>query len=112
LLSSSFNIPSIFVLFFLFFQAEDGIRDRNVTGVQTCALPIFVVPVLLIFGAIFKNTPKLTDWLIPYMLLPLGIVFTIALLEFSTHAIIQGILVTGVAVFSNQLYKQYCKRKR
>src|SRR5437868_12947166 len=26
--------------FFFFFQAEDGIRDRNVTGVQTCALPI------------------------------------------------------------------------
>src|SRR5699024_11877044 len=25
----------------LFLQAEDGIRDRNVTGVQTCALPIF-----------------------------------------------------------------------
>src|SRR5207249_8501611 len=28
------------VSFFFFFQAEDGIRDRNVTGVQTCALPI------------------------------------------------------------------------
>src|SRR5207249_5857243 len=28
-------------LFFFFFQAEDGIRDRNVTGVQTCALPIY-----------------------------------------------------------------------
>src|SRR6266540_1384009 len=26
---------------FFFFQAEDGIRDRDVTGVQTCALPIF-----------------------------------------------------------------------
>src|SRR5207249_8660164 len=26
--------------FLFFFQAEDGIRDRNVTGVQTCALPI------------------------------------------------------------------------
>src|SRR5699024_8486404 len=25
-----------------FFQAEDGIRDRNVTGVQTCALPISI----------------------------------------------------------------------
>src|SRR5699024_11352238 len=25
---------------FFFLQAEDGIRDRNVTGVQTCALPI------------------------------------------------------------------------
>src|SRR5437868_13639008 len=27
---------------FFFFQAEDGIRDRNVTGVQTCALPILM----------------------------------------------------------------------
>src|SRR5690625_7484249 len=29
------------VFFFFFFQAEDGIRDGHVTGVQTCALPIF-----------------------------------------------------------------------
>src|SRR5205085_8969566 len=29
------------ILFFFFFQAEDGIRDLTVTGVQTCALPIF-----------------------------------------------------------------------
>src|SRR5438034_4428894 len=29
------------VFFFFFFQAEDGIRDHCVTGVQTCALPIF-----------------------------------------------------------------------
>src|SRR2546430_10689131 len=28
------------ILFFFFFQAEDGIRDLTVTGVQTCALPI------------------------------------------------------------------------
>src|SRR2546421_7016227 len=28
------------LLFFFFFQAEDGIRDLIVTGVQTCALPI------------------------------------------------------------------------
>src|SRR2546426_7181828 len=29
------------LFFFFFFQAEDGIRDYKVTGVQTCALPIF-----------------------------------------------------------------------
>src|SRR5215213_4533202 len=29
------------IFFFFFFQAEDGIRDWSVTGVQTCALPIF-----------------------------------------------------------------------
>src|SRR5690606_39977186 len=31
---------SIFIFSFFFFQAEDGIRDFHVTGVQTCALPI------------------------------------------------------------------------
>src|SRR2546430_4009316 len=31
------------VLYFFFFQAEDGIRDLTVTGVQTCALPILQV---------------------------------------------------------------------
>src|SRR2546430_6805790 len=30
----------VIVCFFFFFQAEDGIRDLTVTGVQTCALPI------------------------------------------------------------------------
>src|SRR5699024_12191454 len=35
------SVEYLFVFFFFFFfQAEDGIRDRNVTGVQTCALPI------------------------------------------------------------------------
>src|SRR5690348_18372056 len=29
------------LILFFFFQAEDGIRDGRVTGVQTCALPIF-----------------------------------------------------------------------
>src|SRR6266850_8053401 len=29
------------IVIFFFFQAEDGIRDYKVTGVQTCALPIF-----------------------------------------------------------------------
>src|SRR5271166_4255314 len=33
---------NMFSKFFFFFQAEDGIRDGHVTGVQTCALPIWV----------------------------------------------------------------------
>src|SRR2546427_8201444 len=36
-----------FDFFFFFFQAEDGIRDLTVTGVQTCALPICELAVLL-----------------------------------------------------------------
>src|SRR5690606_40297589 len=34
-------LVSSFFMFFFFFQAEDGIRDFHVTGVQTCALPIY-----------------------------------------------------------------------
>src|SRR2546429_8460810 len=34
-------LPLARYYFFFFFQAEDGIRDVAVTGVQTCALPIF-----------------------------------------------------------------------
>ena len=39
--SGDINAGDFFLLcLFFFFQAEDGIRDRLVTGVQTCALPI------------------------------------------------------------------------
>src|SRR5256886_8404662 len=42
LLTDIFSVVSVSVdlVFFFFFQAEDGIRDLTVTGVQTCALPI------------------------------------------------------------------------
>src|SRR2546423_4424616 len=36
------NTKSHSVSYFFFFQAEDGIRDKLVTGVQTCALPISI----------------------------------------------------------------------
>src|SRR2546430_16287583 len=35
------SVVVVFCYVFFFFQAEDGIRDLTVTGVQTCALPIF-----------------------------------------------------------------------
>src|SRR2546430_8185622 len=42
LLCYNFLIFSFVIFFFFFFQAEDGIRDLTVTGVQTCALPILL----------------------------------------------------------------------
>src|SRR5438270_6681980 len=47
------------ILFIFFFQAEDGIRDLTVTGVQTCALPIFKVAehAYYPFGAEINLTP-------------------------------------------------------
>src|SRR2546426_5277166 len=40
----SFLLTLPYIIFFFFFQAEDGIRDYKVTGVQTCALPISPPP--------------------------------------------------------------------
>ena len=37
----------LFIYLFFFFQAEDGIRDHCVTGVQTCALPIWLCVILI-----------------------------------------------------------------
>src|SRR5256885_12352645 len=37
--------------YFFFFQAEDGIRDYKVTGVQTCALPICAAALVVVTGS-------------------------------------------------------------
>src|SRR3712207_7184988 len=43
-------------MYVFFFQAEDGIRDIGVTGVQTCALPIFYYPIEEVKGE-WKSIP-------------------------------------------------------
>lgn len=71
---------------------------------------LIVVPVLLVIGQVLKNTPKMQDWLIPYILLALGVSFTFGIMGINVQAIVQGILVSGAAVFANQLYKQYSSK--
>src|SRR5207249_8476792 len=46
------------IILFFFFQAEDGIRDRNVTGVQTCALPIYTLAADYNYGHISADWVK------------------------------------------------------
>src|SRR2546430_4353324 len=46
--SLAFMLIVIARIVFFFFQAEDGIRDLTVTGVQTCALPISSIVIFLI----------------------------------------------------------------
>src|SRR5207245_3157057 len=53
-----FVLVFFFVFFFFFFQAEDGIRDATVTGVQTCALPIFAVVPNELAGKLVRHDGK------------------------------------------------------
>mgnify|MGYP003764583433 CR=1 FL=1 len=71
---------------------------------------LVIIPALMILGKIIKDTPRIEDWLIPYILLGFGIVFAVGMIGFSFDSVIQGILVSGAAVFSNQLYKQVKNR--
>lgn len=70
---------------------------------------LVLVPVLLVIGAIIKNTQVIKDKFIPLILLVLGVAGAYGLLGLSVEATIQGILVTGVSVFSSQLVKQLGK---
>src|SRR5690348_1405563 len=68
-----FTVALFCVFFFFFFQAEDGIRDGRVTGVQTCALPIFfpVTGTTSVSGCATSNFAEMFYLLVPD---PTGIV--------------------------------------
>ncbi len=75
---------------------------------------LIIIPVLYVIGLIIKNTEKIKDKYIPAILGLIGVVlsavYIIAVEGFSLAsiftAITQGILITGVAVYTNQLIKQ------
>ena len=70
---------------------------------------LLLIPVLNIIGAIIKNTEKIPDKYIPIILLFFGILGAVAILGLSPESVVQGILVTGTAVYGNQVVKQIKK---
>jgi len=67
---------------------------------------LVMIPALLILGRIIKGIKGVPNWVIPVMLLIPGITGGMALAGWTVEGAIQGVLVTGAAVFGNQLYKQ------
>ena len=70
---------------------------------------LLMIPVLNIIGMIIKNTEKIPDKYIPLILLFFGIVGAVAIMGVSPKSVIQGVLITGTAVYGNQVYKQLKK---
>lgn len=70
-----------------------------------------LVSVLYIIGTFLKDSPKVKDWSIPWVLTVLGIVGSCGLQGFNTTAALQGVACAGVAVLTNQLKKQASIRK-
>lgn len=71
---------------------------------------LILIPVLIILGHIIKNVEFINDKYIPLILLPMGILGAMALGSWSVTSAIQGVLVTGAAVYGNQIYKQLNKK--
>jgi hypothetical protein len=72
---------------------------------------LILVPALYVLGLILKGTEKIADKYIPVILLPIGILGSVALAGLTVQAVIQGILVTGASVYTNQLIKQIQKQE-
>lgn len=70
---------------------------------------LILIPALLIVGQILKNLEAVPNKWIPAILLPLGIGGALLCGGLSMDSVIQGILVTGAAVYGNQLVKQLGK---
>jgi hypothetical protein len=71
-----------------------------------------LIPVLYVIGMLLKKIPNIKDWLIPWILLGLGMIGGFFLSGMQLSGILQGVLVTGVTVFANQLYKQTIVKSR
>ena len=72
---------------------------------------LILIPVLYVIGAILKNLEFIKDKYIPLILLPIGIAMAIAISGIDVNSVIQGILVTGVTVYGNQIFKQISKEE-
>lgn len=70
-----------------------------------------LIPALLIIGRIIKGINKIPDKWIPLILLPIGIAGSLALGGLSIQSVVQGVLITGVCVYGNQVVKQLKKDK-
>ena len=72
---------------------------------------LILIPAIYVIGAILKGTELVKDKYIPVILLPIGVILAMLLVGFNVNGFIQGILVTGVAVYANQLVKQALKEE-
>lgn len=70
---------------------------------------LVLIPALNVLGLIFKSIERIPDKFIPLLLLIFGISGSIALTGLSADSVIQGVLVTGAAVYGNQVVKQLKK---
>ena len=67
---------------------------------------LILVVALYVIGMFLKKTPKVVDWSIPWILIILGVGFSVAIIGINPTSILQGIICAFCSVGANQLVKQ------
>lgn len=73
---------------------------------------LILIPALNIIGTIVKGIEKIPDKYIPIILLAFGIAGVFGLFGISPNSAVQGVLITGAAVYGNQIAKQLTAREK
>lgn len=68
---------------------------------------LILIPILNILGMMIKEIDKIPDRYIPLLLLVFGVLGAIAIGGASADSVVQGVLITGAAVYGNQIVKQF-----
>ncbi|MFU1797044.1 phage holin family protein [Paenibacillus azoreducens] len=71
---------------------------------------LVVVALCWVIGYALKQTPRVPDWTIVYIVTLVAVLITIWILGFGPEALIQGVLAGAFAVYGNQLIKQAAKK--
>lgn len=67
---------------------------------------LIMIPVIYIIGLMLKGLQFIQDKFIPFILLVIAVILCILINGINVNSIIQAVLVTGVAVYANQVIKQ------
>ena len=57
---------------------------------------LIVVPVLWLIGYFLKSTPKIKDWIIPWVLVAVGIILAVGIMGMCVEAVLQGVQLPGL----------------
>ncbi len=68
---------------------------------------LMLIPVLNVIGAMVKGIDKIPNKYIPLILLAFGVLGAFAIMGVTPQSAIQGVLITGTAVYGDQVIKQF-----
>ncbi|MGJ7919739.1 phage holin family protein [Neobacillus sp. LXY-4] len=72
---------------------------------------LILIPALWVIGFALKQTPRVPNWSIIWIITIVSLGFATYIFGFSVDAVVNGLIAAGVSVYGHQLFKQTTTRK-